>query len=72
MPFPRALAQIEMQAASSRIWIWVVDSISYNNNHWTKHASKCNNFKNFVKEKLDIILGLSLIYFPPKYIIRWL
>ena len=36
MPFPRALAQSEMQTASSRIWTWVAYTISYNDNYYTK------------------------------------
>ena len=32
MPFPRALVQSKMLIVLSRIWVVVVDSISYNNN----------------------------------------
>ena len=39
IPFPRALAQIEMQTASSSIWTWITDSISYNDNPYPKCAS---------------------------------
>ena len=39
IPFPRALAQGEMWWASYWIWTQVVDSISYNNSLYTKHAS---------------------------------
>ena len=39
MPFPKALAQNEMQTASSRIWTRVAKSVFNNNNSSTKHAS---------------------------------
>ena len=39
MPFPRVLVQSETQIVSSRIWTQVADSISYDNDHYTKHAS---------------------------------
>ena len=36
MPFPRALAWNEMQAALSSTWTWVVNSISYVDDYYTK------------------------------------
>ena len=39
MPFPWALAQSEMQTASSKIWTWVADPIFSDDNHYTKSAS---------------------------------
>ena len=33
MPFPRVLAQREMQTALSRIWTLLPKSISFDNNH---------------------------------------
>ena len=38
-PFPRVLAWNETQTATSRIWTWVVNSISYKNNNYAKYAS---------------------------------
>ena len=38
MPFPKPLAQCEMQTASSRIWTQVADFICCNNNHYTKNT----------------------------------
>ena len=43
-PFPRVLMQSEMQTALFRFWTWVANSISYDANHYTKHA--------FIKEML--------------------
>ena len=43
----RALARSEMQTASSKIEIWVGDSISFYDNRYAKHASdttKCLMF----------------------------
>ena len=39
MHFPKALAQSEIQTASTRIWTQVTDSISYDDNHYAKHTS---------------------------------
>ena len=39
IPFQRVLAQSEMQTALSRIWTWVTDSISFNDNHYALCAS---------------------------------
>ena len=39
MPSLRALAQSEIQTASSRIWTQIAYSISNDNNHYTKHTS---------------------------------
>ena len=39
MPFSRALAWNEMQKVSSRIWTLTADSISYDDNHFTKYTS---------------------------------
>ena len=39
MPFLRALAQSEMQSASFRIWTQLTNSISYDDNCYTKSAS---------------------------------
>ena len=39
MPFLSAIAQIEMLSALSRIWAWVANSISSDNNHCTMCAS---------------------------------
>ena len=38
MPFARALVKSEKQAALSRVWNRVADSISYDNYYYTKHA----------------------------------
>ena len=38
LSFLRALAWNEMQTASSRIWTWVADSISYDENWYAKCA----------------------------------
>ena len=35
MPFLWALVQSEMETASSRIWTWDTNSISYVDNHYT-------------------------------------
>ena len=43
MPFPRALAQNEMQTASSIIWIWITDWISHDDNRYIKRASNLVN-----------------------------
>ena len=40
MPFPRASALSETQTDSFRIWNWVADSISFDDNRYVKHASK--------------------------------
>ena len=38
MPFPKALAGSEILTASSSIWTQITNFISYNDNHFTKHA----------------------------------
>ena len=38
--FPRVLALCEIQMVSSRIWTPVTDSISYDDNHYTKRPDK--------------------------------
>ena len=35
IPFPKVLAQCEMQSVSSRIWARIAVSISYDDNHYT-------------------------------------
>ena len=40
IPFPRVLVLCEMQSVSSRIWIRVAVSISYDDNHYTTGTSK--------------------------------
>ena len=49
MPFSTALALSKTQTASSRLWTWVNDSISYDNNSHAKHAywrAICNSSEN--------------------------
>ena len=36
IPFTRGLTQSKTHIAQSKIWAWVKDSISYDNNHYTK------------------------------------
>ena len=40
IPFPRVLVLCDMQSVSSRIWIRVAVSISYDDNHYTTGTSK--------------------------------
>ena len=37
--FPKGISKIERQTALSRIWTWVANSISYDDNHYTNQAS---------------------------------
>ena len=47
IPFPRVLVLCEMQSVSSRIWIRVAVSISYNDNHYTTGTSLYANVNVF-------------------------
>ena len=38
MFFPRVLARRETRTAASKIWIEVIDSLSYDDNHYAKSA----------------------------------
>ena len=40
--FSRALAQSEMRIVLSRIWTWIANSISDDDNHYLKHTSSPN------------------------------
>ena len=42
IPFPRVLAQWEMQTALSRIWTWVAVFISYDGNYNTMNVYNCH------------------------------
>ena len=57
MPFPRALARIETQTSSTRIWKWVVVSISFDNNHYAKLASKLTA----LDLKIDFVSHLAVV-----------
>ena len=56
--FHIALMQSETQKASSRIWIRVADSISFNNNSYTKRVFKYYNRYQYLLN-LDIFIYLK-------------
>ena len=43
LPFAMVLTRNETQTATSEIWTLVADSISYDDNHYTKRTTKCNH-----------------------------
>ena len=51
MPFLRTLVWSQIHTTLSRIWTWVIGSIFYDNNHYTKYTSKfsreCKVFQKF-------------------------
>ena len=47
MVSPRALVQGEMQKTLSKVWSQIVNSISYNNNHYTMYLKIENLFNIF-------------------------
>ena len=54
IPFPGALAESEMQTASSRILTLVINSIFYDNNHSTKCTTISSCMHSFqINLKLD-------------------
>ena len=64
MSFPRTLALSEMQTALSRIWTQVVNSISYNDNHYVRHA-----FKNFAVFWYILVYSMYITW--PKQFKPW-
>ena len=41
--FPRSLTRNKIQTASSRLWTWITNFISYNDNHYTKCTTNLLN-----------------------------
>ena len=57
MPFPRVLAWSKLQTALSRIWTWLADSISYDDNHYAKCMCIASiNIFYFIYEFFSLIL----------------
>ena len=58
MPFSKALAQSEMQTASSRLWTLVYVSISYDENLYDTGASTVWNFNNSSQSEIQFCLSM--------------
>ena len=71
IPFPRVLAWIEKQTATSRFSTKVINSMFYNNNHYTKHAILFDalftqsNILNFI---ITWSIVITIIHFWPVFL----
>ena len=68
MSFSRALVQSEIQTAFSRIWTCIDNSISYDDNSYTKSASftcMCKSKKKLPSSRFGLIWFLCLMAYKP-------
>ena len=57
----------KMQTSLSKIWIWVVDCISYYNNHYTKHTSE-SEVQGNIHACLTSMIIMKIFFTLTKYI----